>query len=226
MTHPYPIDDESSVGESKPFQGWLRMNPESEAVEGALFLEEMLQRVAESKYHWKWATMALFNLTYSTFVLALKGTWPVQLLTNQQRGKTLKNQHILDFDESVWTGNAAAFRTLYKRVLSEEIMARYYQISKALAENDDQFEGIEWLADRRDQFVHFKAESSAHELTVFPDQFLKVLEVVRFLVEDSGNICHFDDGFCLPLRASLERTEQQLQFLKSHLQNVSPNRQH
>jgi len=191
-------------------EGMLRLEPEREATDGALFLEEVLRHVSTSHYYWRWSTIALYNLSYAACVLALRGTWPVLLLNTEQMKKSLRNQHLTQFDEAVWSGNSAALRTLYLRVQNDSMMHRYV-FSKSLPPNADQALAMDWMIQHRDMFTHFKAETLIEDVQPYPKAFLQVLEVVRFLVQESGNVRPFDDEFHTPLRNTLKRIEVLLQ---------------
>lgn len=206
MTESDSTDEQLNAPDGPGDDGWLMLNPEREAVEGALFLEEMLQRVVESSYHWKWAAVALYNLTYAACILALRGTWPVLLINKEQMKKALENQRSSEADAAVWVGNTASLDSLYRRVQDPSMMSQW-GFSKPLPENDAQNAAIQWLVRKRNEFTHFRAMLFAHDIQVFPENFLAVLEITKFLVNDSGNICGFDDDFCSPLKEALLRIE-------------------
>jgi hypothetical protein len=169
-----------------------RIDEEQEAVEGARFLKLMLRQARADPYFWKWVVVAMHNAVHACFVLALKGTWPVNLLPDEIRKKVLREQHSRNFDARVYDAKIAPFLELYKRVQNDDFML-LLTISKSLPGDTDRDESIEWLNRTRNEFIHTRSMTYIRDVSAYPRRLLHALSVMDFLVRQSGNVHFFKD---------------------------------
>lgn len=188
-------------------------DPAHDAVDGARFLARLLDEVEEDTYLWKWATLAMFNLSHAVCVLALKRTWEINLIKRDERRDILNEQNDTCQLQRQVDAETSTLWELYLRAKHDDYMLQWFDISKPLPEDADQARSLQWLIETRNRLVHFRSETLIIDLALFPEHFLTVLDMLRFLVEESGNVCAFDDEFCEPLKRTMRDIERQLHAL-------------
>jgi hypothetical protein len=160
---------------------------ERDAARSLEFFVEMLDRVREDSYYWKWAIIALHNACHGFMVLALEGTWPVRLLPLKTRRKVLQDQYSVDFDDRVYSDHIMGFLDLFEAI-QDETMMRQYTDSKAFESKNTVTESMRSLNDLRNQHLHFRAMTRIDYVPAFVPMCFDALEVIDFLISESGNV--------------------------------------
>lgn len=160
---------------------------ERDSVRSLEFFVEMLDRVEEDSYYWKWAMTALHNACHGFMVLALEGTWPVNLLPPKARHKVLQDQYSVPFDDRVYTERISGFMELFDGVRQNSMMLRY-TTSRAYSPPEEVIEAMRRLNELRNMDLHFRAMTRIEYVPAFVPMSLHVLGVIDFLKTESGNI--------------------------------------
>lgn len=190
-----------------------RGDEEREVAKGLDFLSEMLRLCESDTYYWKWAIVGMHNALHGCFVLALKGTWPVQLLKDDIRRKVVADQHAVDFDERVWEQDVAAFMSLYRRVMDPDEMRRY-NISKALPEYCIRSVCVNWLSGERNRLLHYRSMTYVVGTRFHPQKLLRCLAVADFLLNDSKAFFWHDDQYESAAKVGLDTIRRQLKLMR------------
>lgn len=133
---------------------WVKTDEVVEAVRSLELAFELLQRVEDAPYQWKWEIITLHGALQAYMVLALKGSDSVRVL---------KDEHAREVMEAWDTDPTAVFNSryqidsfpkLYKKVKSMEWMGQYVQ-SKPLVATGTMGRSIRMLNRLSNLFVHF-----------------------------------------------------------------------
>jgi hypothetical protein len=166
---------------------WDKSHQERDSVRSLEVFVEMLALARDDSYYWKWAIIALQNACHGFMVLALEGTWPVRLLPEKARRKVLRDQYSVAFDDRVFTGHIMGFMDLFASVQSDDLM-RQNMRSEAFISTDAIQSSMQELNDIRNKHIHFRAETHLWYVPAFVPMSVDVLQVIDFLLNESGNI--------------------------------------
>jgi hypothetical protein len=161
---------------------WLRTDERNEAIKSLHKTHQFLLQIHEDSYNWKWVIIALHNSTQAFMVLALKGTASLNVCKNREK--------IVDAMNS---GNERPklrmekFLDLYRDIKSTDRMNQNIYSRAFLASKETDYY-METLNEFRNTFIHFKPCNWSLGISTLPDLTNSVLDVIEFLVLESGNV--------------------------------------
>jgi len=151
---------------------YLRLTEEMNALD---YLEKayfFIQQTENDVYAWKWVILSLFGALYGFAICACRGT--SNLLVTY---KTKSGQERL-----------IGFRTAIRYCQDPNIMGQYV-FSRELQLTKRQEDSIKRMHEVfRNQFEHYIPKLWSIEVHGWPQMAIDVLEVIRFLAIDTGNI--------------------------------------
>lgn len=174
-----------------------------DAVWALRMVEEQLAAVESEPWRWKWVIIATHNALQCAMVLALHDWHGLEILREDHRKKMaawLNGER-----EEYPKAHLDHFRNLYGKIKGEAIGGRSGQ--KAFEATEDHDQAARLLNGHRNEFVHFTPQSwimTRHELAVVTHRWL---DIMRFLVFDSGAIQIHDRELAREIE---ERTSQAL----------------
>lgn len=163
---------------------WLYTDSKVEAIKCLEKLEELLERVEADSYQWKWAIIVLHNCIQCFMVLALEGTAQIDVIRDEEIIIEYLNPKIRKKNVQL-----ACFLDLYTKIKKDKYMKKYghSKAFKALSEHNKAMKQINlW----RNQYIHFFPESWHFEVSGLPEIFINVIDIIEFLVKESGNFLY------------------------------------
>jgi hypothetical protein len=154
-----------------------------EAIHGLRKLAATLPLVLENPYEWKWVLIIAHNTLQAYMVCAVKGSAGLGALTEKSAAKWLEAyEKDLPYPEE----RLDFFLELYKKIKGKE-MHQYYH-SKPFISTPEQDVSVDKLNRRRNTFTHFTPTGLIMGVDDLPAVIHDVLEIIRFLVKESGNV--------------------------------------
>ena len=125
---------------------------------------------------WKWITLSLHSALYGFAICACRGTNNLIVVKTNKKGLT----KLISFDEAI------------KNCQNVQIMKKYIY-SKHLELTEKQKESIKMLKQElRNNFEHYQPMSWSIEIHGLPQIFIDVLDIIKFLAIETGNIIHLN----------------------------------
>lgn len=149
----------------------FRLTEEANAVDYVLKACEFIRRVKRDHLAWKWVVISLHSALYSFAICALSGTHSARVTRPRKRGTAW----LIGFTEAI-------------RRCQDDRWMRIYSSSRSLQLTSEQKQSIEYLHTVRNQIEHFKPMHWMTSEQSLAPMAIDVLEVVRFLALDSGNV--------------------------------------
>ena len=148
---------------------WLRMNDKENALDSLFRAAEHIERVGEHEFHWKWVIMCLHNSLYTFTLTYAAGTNYRSVMRKQREFRAI------DFVSAI------------KRCIETQ---KRYNHSIPFELSRDQKNSVLCLGDFRNSFAHFSPVSRSIELVGMPNICIHVLEAIRFLALDCGEVSY------------------------------------
>jgi hypothetical protein len=137
-------------------------------------------------FAWKWVIIALHGALYGFAVSACTGSNPYTVMMKKHKPiDTVKIKE--DGTLEVVKGELIDFNEALDRCRNSKWMRKYVH-SNLLELSSFQDESIKYLHEFRNNFQHFIPNSPPLELDRMPQICLDVLDVIRFLALDTGNV--------------------------------------
>lgn len=147
------------------------LSPESNALDYLEKTYEFIRRLRRDQWAWKWVAIALHSALYSFAVCALRGSNPDLVTRPVKRGRA----HVINFDEAI------------RRCQDARHMGMF-TISKVLKLTAEQRTSIAYLHKVRNQLEHYYPLHWTLCEQDLAAAAVDVLEVIRFLALESGNV--------------------------------------
>ncbi|ATG92567.1 hypothetical protein [Methylomonas koyamae] len=195
--------------------GNLSTNILNEAVSSLALVMENLELVEKDVYRWKWVVIALHNSMQNIMVSALKQGNGFHSMEHESYKKWIEAYRN---SQPLPPTKLARFLELYKRIKKKKVMECYLG-SKAFVAKQEHTESVKKLNNIRNRFVHFELDVWSLETTGMPKLCLHCMDVVRFLVFDSGNILISEEAESVILRNAVSQTIRLFEQLDSQLKS-------
>jgi hypothetical protein len=186
-------------------EGWIRTNEENEAVRSLEMTYELLQKTSNNPYYWKWVVVCLHNSLQGFMVLALRSTDGFRILKKSSR-EGLSKYFKGELPEPPKKIEIESFLDLYKKIKKPKEM-RIYHNSQAFAPTPSGDSNIRYLNELRNEFIHFKPQGWSISTDIFMGVLRESLNVIKFLVFESGNIYWSDNGLSARTRELINRLD-------------------
>jgi len=148
---------------------YLRITEQSNALDYLLRAVEFLEVVNKDPFAWKWVVLSLHGALYGFAICACKGTDPDVVKWKNKKG----------------VYSLVGFNRILCRCQTKNGMYPWGHC-KPLVLNDSQKNSLRILKTvLRDNFEHYSPMAWSIELHGLPQISLDVLEIIRFLVQDS-----------------------------------------
>lgn len=190
-------------------EAYLRTDERSEAYNALVKTIQFLDEINEDTYNWKWFLVSLHNCLQAFMVLALKGSSSLSVMKQDHARRWLKAYESNSRYPEV---KMDSFLKLFEKIQSDFMMKN--SNSKVFDSTEQITTSIQELNDLRNKFIHYMPKGWSLNITGLPSLGLDIVEVLRFLVSESGNINFYE----------LERkkhTEQLIEELSRKLIHVN-----
>lgn len=187
---------------------FLETNEHTEARMALLMTNELLIKVKRNDYYWKWTIIVFHNCLQAFMVLALKGTNGLNIIRPRDRKKWLEAHYN---DEPYPETKLKSFQGLFDSLCSEEM--RLYTHSKLFIPESVHIGAIDIINIARNRFIHFQPIDLSLQIDGYPGIFLSLIEILEFIILESGNYFDYND-------ADLEDTKTELEKLRELLEEL------
>ncbi len=154
---------------------FCRFDNEETPIEDLQFLNFLLINLKDSGLYIKWIIISFHNILQEFMILALRGTSNI-LIT--------KENSITDREK---VGKTHDFLELYDRIKKIKYM-KHYDNSKAYVPQERVTVSVKYLNDIRNDLIHFLLSAISIEKNQLIFCFQDIVSVIKFLVNESGNI--------------------------------------
>ena len=193
----------------KIYAKWLRFTEEDNALD---YLEKVsfhISHTEKDKKSWKWVILSLHGALYGFAICAIKGTNPDRVTYTTKKGKV----KLISFDDAL------------NRCQDHQWM-RMYGHSKALVLTDNQKWSIDKLKKEfRNKFEHYQPLAWSIEIHGMPQIAIHVLDVIRFLAIDSGNIFHSSQNKQRKIKSLIFQSKKVLKRTKLYKESLIANQE-
>lgn len=192
--------------------GYLSTNILNEAVSSLELVIESLELVEKDVCRWKWVVIALHNSMQNIMVSALKQGNGFHSMENDSYKKWIEAYRN---SQPLPPTKLAKFLELYKRIKKKCIMECYVD-SKAYVPKQENTESVKKLNSIRNRFIHFELDVWSLQIASMPKICLHCMDVIRFLVFESGNILISDENQRVNLQKAVLKTISMFEYLDSN----------
>jgi hypothetical protein len=168
---------------------WIRTDEMFEAVCALEMVSELLYKIPDNIYYWKWAIVALHNSLQGFMVLSLQGSNGLNTLTDE-----CAKQWLLAYEQKSGQypeRKLENFLGLYKRIKSREMLIS--TLSERFRPTGNQTISVKKLNELRNEFIHYVPKNWSLEISGLPEIFLDCLNIIEFLAFKCGNVAWFDN---------------------------------
>lgn len=165
----------------------LVTDEEIEAVRALEAVADLLPKTRADVYQWKWVVITLHNALQGYMVLALQGTWPVQVLPNRQTKKLLKAAADGDFAFVTDDHHMDNLPGLYEKIKAPKRMSSFMD-SKSFTPYGTCDESVARLCTLRNGFIHFLPKIRRIYVGDLPRMVTDCVGIIEFLVRESQTI--------------------------------------
>lgn len=178
---------------------YLRVTEQSNALDYLERATEFIGRVDRDPMAWKWVVLSLHGALYAYCICALQGTNPD--VVKEKRGK---NDHLIGFNEAI-------------RWCQTGVKIYPWGQCKPLVLSESQTESLHTLKDvLRNKFEHYSPTRWSIEIHGLPRVSMDILDIVHFLVFESGSWMHLEPNRIKRIRTLLNRARITLSKNKLH----------
>jgi len=180
------------------FEGWLHTDTLKEAYKCLEKLDETLSLIPTDIYQWKWAVIILQNCTQSFMVLALEGTYPVEVVRNRKvylewvehlsQGKKIN----CNIKKKIRNTQLDDFLGLYRKIKNTKNAQFIWNNTKYIS-TKEQNDAMKLLIEYRNQFIHFFPCSWGIELSGILFICASVMDFVQFMIKNGKFMYKFTD---------------------------------
>jgi len=168
---------------------WLRTDELNEAIKALELVQELLPRVVNDSYYWKWVIVALHNSLQGFMVCALQGSSKLNVLPDGVAAKWLEAYR--GGSDEIPKQILDTFPNLYKKIKSERMIM--YTESKKFVAKGQQDLHVRKLNRLRNQFIHYTPLGWSLEVSDLPAITRDCVEVIKFLALESWNILYREE---------------------------------
>lgn len=169
---------------------WLRTDELREAVLAICMVKEMLNRVNDEPYYWKWVVLALHNALQGFMVLALRGSDGLSVLKDDCAKAWLDAYE--RGDGNYPEARLKRFLELYKDIKSDKM--RIYGDSRPFRPQGTQGRSVKLLNRLRNEFIHYTPKSWSLEISGLPKVVEDCIGVISFLAFESRNVVWHEES--------------------------------
>ena len=166
----------------------MRTDETEQAYKALEMTSEQLSQVIEDSHRWVWAIISLQMSLQGFMILALRNTNSLNVIRDDDAKKWMR---AYDNHKPLPVVKLDYFPNLYKKIKSETILINVY--SKVFYSRDSHDSSVKRLNELRNEFIHFVPSHLSLEISGLPRIFKDCLEIIKFLVFDSGNISWDDE---------------------------------
>lgn len=170
------FDFPDDISDMKIDNEYLQVTIEMSALDSLRKAAYFTGLVSEDQMNWKWIVLSLFDSLYAFAIAAISGV-------NYDRVtyKTKSGTRLIRFDEAI------------KRCCNTQHMRRINIMSSAMILSAEDKHAISLLKDLRNDVIHFIPKTWFIEKEGLPEMSKKVVEQIKFLSLNSGNIFNLDE---------------------------------
>ena len=190
---------------------WLRTDEGEESVSSLMMVRDASTLVSSDLSQWKWIVIALHNSLQGFMVMSLRNSNDFQIMP-----KKLANEYYEAYRDNKTLPKVKldCFLKLYKKVKNDKHM-KHFIYSKPLPQSNDNDWCVNKLASFRDDFIHFTPKGWSIEVSGFPLICLTIIEIIRFLCCESGNVNWYNSELGEKAQVILSECEENLLRIKT-----------
>ena len=171
---------------------YLRIDEKENAIDSLQKAAEFLKNIENDPLYWKWFIVAIHHAVYHFMLLALQNTdlsgiWKEHL--NKGLPKLVDyglSRKVVDTNNS--ENQLVNFIEAFKRIQKPDQMSGYVNAKPFVAEIKHKEAATDLNTILRNNFVHFSPKGWSIEISFIIKAVLPMLEVVEFLVLNSGRL--------------------------------------
>jgi hypothetical protein len=167
---------------------YLRTDLHNEAITALEICGQFSRDTTRDNGLWKWVIISLHNALQGFMCLALQGSDGLRVLKDDvaKAWLTAHDQGLpLPVEKLDW------FPNLYIKIKSD--VMKFNVNSKPFPNNDRINTSVTILNEYRNNFVHFLPQSWSINIASLPSLCLDCIAVIKFLVDESGNITWYQE---------------------------------
>lgn len=168
---------------------FLRTDERNEAIMSLKKTIQFLNETRDEVYNWKWVIISLHNCLQSFMILALKGSNSLSVMKPKDADRWLEAYYNDKEYPKVMMDN---FHKLFQKIKGDSMLQFTY--SKKFVSNERIDKSVYRLNELRNNFIHFMPMGWSIELRGLPRLVNDIIEIINFLLHDSGNIYFYEEG--------------------------------
>lgn len=178
---------------------YLRTDEKGNAIDSLHRAVEFLKNTENDLYDWKWFVIAIHHATHCFMLIALQNT---DLSGIWEEPEIRRENGLIDsFDPK---NKLISFMVAFNRIQESNRMGGYIN-SKAFPAELYHKDSMDHLNDRlRNDFIHYRPKGWSIHNQYFIDTVRPVLEIIEFLVFDSGR-CRFEEEQRNQIKSDLDQ---------------------
>ncbi len=190
-------------------------NEYQEALNSLEYFENTLNDLDGNLYNWKWSIVVMHNCLQNFMVCALRNRNNLNILTEDTARRW--REYYFRIKRRVFNGKHPperldSFLSLYRKLHSNRMLK--YPESQRFQPHPHHDEAVRRLNKFRNGFIHFIPKTHDVSVDKFPENMLIILEIIRFIIERSGNIHWRREESKERANNHLKNIEQKLEALK------------
>lgn len=193
---------------------YLSTNRVNEVISSLELTTENLQKVSKDANRWKWIIIATHNALQNIMVEALWLGNGFGAMTDKSVKKWYEEYE--NNNESSVQLRLANFNDLYKRIKKKKLMCGYVH-SRPFKPEQKHTLAVKNINLIRNRFIHFEISVWGLEINGLPDICINCMEILKFLVLESGNIAIWDAIERERLNKSIDNSVNMLMSIREEL---------
>lgn len=172
-------------------EGWLvQTDEEQQAIEDLRIFAEALLRAVDDQYYWRWSLIILHHALQSFMVCALRGSEGVVPLTEKSAARMLRYLHSNPPEPYPRNLKLDTYTNLFTKIQGSHM--RRLTIGRPYEPDEEHRASVVLVDSYRNEFMHFQPKGLLWPIHGLPKECMNILDVIEFLVRDSGNIDFHD----------------------------------
>lgn len=196
---------------------YLQTNEYLECLESLKFISQIIEKLKNEPYYWKWTIISFHNAIQSVLIMSLKGSNGLLTLKEKSEKAWLKayNEGLPPSEKL----ELDTFLNLYKKIKSTEHLC--FSHSKKYSPPGDQDWAMKKLNALRNDFIHFGPKFWYIEISGLPKIILDCLDIVIFQCNFSETILFTNSRPKKPIISELNVQKDFFEKLKNEYEKTN-----
>ncbi|MBL1353002.1 MAG: hypothetical protein COA61_006680 [Zetaproteobacteria bacterium] len=195
----------------------MKTDEREESISSLEMVRNASLKVSEDFFQWKWVIIALHNALQGFMVLSLRNGNNFRVMPDKLARKCYEAHRA----NKPWPKERLdSFLNLYKKIKNDEYMKPFIY-SKSLPETENNDWCVNKLIELRNKFIHFVPQGWSLNVSGLPHICLTIIEIMKFLAWESGNIFWHNDRLKDKSRSILNECEDSFRRIKEAYESNS-----